>query len=548
MARSTRPPSSNWRLMPLSILDHNDDPIWPNSLPPSSHYPTLQPVSFSSAVSHSESSPAKRRHGSDGALSRARTDHDRWAAEAASSHVRARTLDDPAPAAVDSVRPSPAPRRLRKDASQHPLRAPGLASSSALTLDHHTRPSMRKILTLHDAHDGRREGTGSGEEGTQQSSASQDREMLVIVHQVLPTDSLAGVALKYGISLAELRRTNQLWASDTVHLRNSLYIPVDKARHVRHLKTALVDSDAQPDHPDATPSGPGPPQDGKPRPGPSGAETYTLRRVPASQLSYFPPPTNPPDPPRSGGLTSGFAQTMPNRRPPPSGRPHMPDPFARAREPPLQGVLDALSTSLHATAHQLRAYAQSQSSRFAALPIRPAGSLASRRSLESNSATTASSASASEDVEWEHELEDIGPRAGSGRARRTGAEAQAQAGRVRPRGGPGPGVLRGRGGASRSSGAVGEGAGAGEDGVELESAPFAVPVAPLRSSVKPRGNGSSTANGHAGTGRYAVDAMGWEEGPPAKVGVGVRTAQLEPSPGMQLPALQGRRSKMGQQS
>ena len=38
-------------------------------------------------------------------------------------------------------------------------------------------------------------------------------------------DSIAGVALKYGISLADLRRANHLWASDSIHLRKVLYIP-----------------------------------------------------------------------------------------------------------------------------------------------------------------------------------------------------------------------------------------------------------------------------------------------------------------------------------
>ncbi|KZT61999.1 carbohydrate-binding module family 50 protein [Calocera cornea HHB12733] len=44
--------------------------------------------------------------------------------------------------------------------------------------------------------------------------------------QVKPTDSLAGVALKYNVPLATLRRTNKLWSSDPIHLRSVLYIPV----------------------------------------------------------------------------------------------------------------------------------------------------------------------------------------------------------------------------------------------------------------------------------------------------------------------------------
>ncbi|EJU04147.1 hypothetical protein DACRYDRAFT_20770 [Dacryopinax primogenitus] len=50
----------------------------------------------------------------------------------------------------------------------------------------------------------------------------------VIVHEIRPTDSLAGVALKYNVPLATLRRTNKLWASDSIHLRSTLYIPISK--------------------------------------------------------------------------------------------------------------------------------------------------------------------------------------------------------------------------------------------------------------------------------------------------------------------------------
>ena len=44
--------------------------------------------------------------------------------------------------------------------------------------------------------------------------------------QVTRTDSVAGVSLRYGVSLADLRRANRLLASDTIHLRKELYIPL----------------------------------------------------------------------------------------------------------------------------------------------------------------------------------------------------------------------------------------------------------------------------------------------------------------------------------
>ena len=44
-----------------------------------------------------------------------------------------------------------------------------------------------------------------------------------------PKDSLAGVSLRYGITLANLRRANQLWTSDSIHRRSVLYIPIEAA-------------------------------------------------------------------------------------------------------------------------------------------------------------------------------------------------------------------------------------------------------------------------------------------------------------------------------
>ncbi|KAG8752646.1 hypothetical protein FRC14_006883, partial [Serendipita sp. 396] len=54
----------------------------------------------------------------------------------------------------------------------------------------------------------------------------EEAEAEVFEHKVLPTDSLAGVALKYGITVAQLRKCNKMWASDTIHLRKVLYIPI----------------------------------------------------------------------------------------------------------------------------------------------------------------------------------------------------------------------------------------------------------------------------------------------------------------------------------
>ena len=47
-------------------------------------------------------------------------------------------------------------------------------------------------------------------------------------HTVMPGDSIAGLALRYRVSAAALRRANGLWTNDSIHLRKILIIPVDE--------------------------------------------------------------------------------------------------------------------------------------------------------------------------------------------------------------------------------------------------------------------------------------------------------------------------------
>ncbi|KAJ6594456.1 hypothetical protein B0H19DRAFT_1056741 [Mycena capillaripes] len=113
-------------------------------------------------------------------------------------------------------------------------------------------------------------------------------EKVVLVHEITAQDSLAGVSLKYGISLAELRRANHLWSSDSIHLRKVLYIPLDKTSRKELAQTQpLVSTE------DTEPAAPSPTQFNSIGP------MSTIRRVPASQLSFFPPSarTQEPDPP-----------------------------------------------------------------------------------------------------------------------------------------------------------------------------------------------------------------------------------------------------------
>ena len=46
------------------------------------------------------------------------------------------------------------------------------------------------------------------------------------VHEVRPEDTLAGLALKYDVTVQELRRTNSLWANDNVWPGQVLRVPL----------------------------------------------------------------------------------------------------------------------------------------------------------------------------------------------------------------------------------------------------------------------------------------------------------------------------------
>ncbi|KAF5380513.1 hypothetical protein D9615_004747 [Tricholomella constricta] len=112
----------------------------------------------------------------------------------------------------------------------------------------------------------------------------------VLVHEINSGDSLAGVALKYGISMAELRRANQLWASDSIHLRAELYIPVDKAARLKPIPADNLIT-ITPAEEIPNPMDPSfyirNAQEFQAIRRPS--DTETIRRVPASQLAFFPP-------------------------------------------------------------------------------------------------------------------------------------------------------------------------------------------------------------------------------------------------------------------
>ncbi|XP_055952769.1 lysM and putative peptidoglycan-binding domain-containing protein 2-like isoform X2 [Argiope bruennichi] len=49
-----------------------------------------------------------------------------------------------------------------------------------------------------------------------------------IKHVVQPGETLQGLALRYGVTMEQIKRANKMWTTDSLFLRSSLDIPVDK--------------------------------------------------------------------------------------------------------------------------------------------------------------------------------------------------------------------------------------------------------------------------------------------------------------------------------
>ncbi|KAL1665084.1 hypothetical protein GGF50DRAFT_53443 [Schizophyllum commune] len=173
--------------------------------------------------------------------------------------------------------------------SSHPLHTADLSNENI------TRPTLGKALSDLEPDAGL--GTPSREEAEVDAN-----EKLVLVHEVQPKDSLASVSIKYGIAMNDLRRANSMWANDSIHLRKVLYIPIDKAS--RLPKASLTPSDDNPSR--SNPELSITPADG---PIPDIPGHATLRRIPTSRLSYFPPQSPSSLSPRTS-LDSSFPEPL----------------------------------------------------------------------------------------------------------------------------------------------------------------------------------------------------------------------------------------------
>ncbi|TEB38521.1 hypothetical protein FA13DRAFT_1770737 [Coprinellus micaceus] len=184
-----------------------------------------------------------------------------------------------------------------QELSGHPLKSAALRSAAFQDFDI-TRPHLSRIVQSTGVL--RRSRSQEPEESGNRSPPVKEEEKEVIIHEITSKDSLAGVSLRYGIPLPELRRANQLWASDSIHLRKVLYIPIDRAKRAHEYIVAGLQRSAPPSpppwtrciyhshsvhevrplhtlHPPARP----------------GVSNPRIQKMPASQLSFFPPSTNP---------------------------------------------------------------------------------------------------------------------------------------------------------------------------------------------------------------------------------------------------------------
>ncbi|KAL5348063.1 hypothetical protein ACLOAV_006543 [Pseudogymnoascus australis] len=59
------------------------------------------------------------------------------------------------------------------------------------------------------------------------SATDDDTDALVYVHHVKPTDTLAGVILKYNCDPAVFRKANRLWPNDVIQFHKTVLVPVD---------------------------------------------------------------------------------------------------------------------------------------------------------------------------------------------------------------------------------------------------------------------------------------------------------------------------------
>lgn len=232
--------------------------------------------------------------------------------------------------------------------------------------------------------------------------------------QIQPQDSLAGVALRYGVSLADIRKVNKLWSSDSIHLRSVLYIPLNAnlklgySPNLIDLRTPNQERDVQLSPSDQTSTSA---DDTNSNSSAAPAEDKpTIKHVPISELSFFPPPTT--SPRKSGGR----ARTMPRS---------VSSPFASTPQLLFTPGLSSASSNLSPFfSNQQLSTSPSRgpgplSSLFSALPIPDAVQRLSLDSIAGGALTPRATSSASDLSDQLVELNTMSARSGGARPKRT---------------------------------------------------------------------------------------------------------------------------------
>ncbi|WWC72086.1 uncharacterized protein I206_106046 [Kwoniella pini CBS 10737] len=135
--------------------------------------------------------------------------------------------------------------------NKHPLSGPTPPTIHTDILGDISRPNLKRLTSETERQVAESSKSGSEYGGgsvrgsfdllrmTPGGADDESREVEVLIHTVKPNESLAGIALLYGIDLATLRKSNKLWSSDPVHIRTHLYVPLEACRWNKAKETLI---------------------------------------------------------------------------------------------------------------------------------------------------------------------------------------------------------------------------------------------------------------------------------------------------------------------
>jgi len=81
-----------------------------------------------------------------------------------------------------------------------------------------------------------REGVKKNKEGQKEESNTQAtiNGLSVIVHKVVKSDTLQGLALKYNVEASDIKKTNKIWTNRDIFARKELIIPVTPEQYMKY--------------------------------------------------------------------------------------------------------------------------------------------------------------------------------------------------------------------------------------------------------------------------------------------------------------------------